>query len=169
MKTCHIKDLLKKDLLILELPENVKIYHDEDDEGNHIGYSLTKFGQDSVEPFGLINGYTLLGKPEEIKESDAEELVESGDANPAGDRFVLGYRSYFEGYEDDIPQFTCKTATESLLSAIETVIFWDVNPIKLNPIQNEKLGDIWGDKHSKWHEAQSRTFDRNRSIILVKN
>src|SRR5690606_3844783 len=125
MKTYHIKDLLKKELLILELPENVKIYQDECDEGNHIGYSLTRFGQDSVEPFGLINGYTLLGKPNEIKEEDAMELVETDEISDVED---YRYQIVFIDYKDEENAFS--TATESLLSAIDSVIFWE-NPYKI--------------------------------------
>lgn len=173
MKTYHIKDLLKKELLIIELPENVKIYQDECDEGNHIGYSLTKFGQDSVEPFGLIDGYTLLGKPDKISEEDAVGLVDKVTYSYSDGS---GEQTSFKHYNSNLKKGTLvvETATESLLSAIETVIFWDVNPSGDEPNKFYAARDFYGNpriskRWSKWHEAESRTFDKSRTLIFVKN
>lgn len=169
MKTHTIKTPTAE-LMIVELPKDSTFRElfgvIVADENNSPNYHLIEY---------KFSDYTLLGKPDEISEDDAMKLVELGDANPSGDRFVLGYRSYFEGYEDDVPQFTCKTATESLLSAIESVIFWNVNPYPYPSPYDPRSktgrfehGEELEKAEKNYNEAQEKTFDHSRSIILVK-
>ena len=146
MKTYYIEDLLKKDLLILELPEGYH-YH-----VNKKGICIQ--GLDKSDWTVFKGSYTLLGKADEIREEEAKELVEQSI-----------HTGLFAHYVKDIPvnTYCYKTATESLLSAIESVIFWDVNPIDIK-------GQTFSSEHTnRWEEAQSRTFDRNRTLIFVKN
>ncbi|QNS40171.1 hypothetical protein H0S70_07090 [Chryseobacterium manosquense] len=147
MKTYHIKDLLKKDLLIVELPRVCD-------------YELTKEGL-FVKEHGshlsdyIEGSYTLLGKPDEIREEDAKELVENKGK----------YYKNYSPIQGSVQGNITFTATESLLSAIESKIYWE-NPYKDWLSHGEAHDD---DLDHLWHEAESRTFDRNRSIILVKN
>ena len=159
MKTYHIKDLLKKDLLIVELPENG--YYEVFKHGIYFKDHLNA-------DRGFIEGsYALLGSADEIKESDAMELVESWES-VAKD----GTRVY-ENYKDGIPKK--RTSLESFHSALESEIYWDVNPLGFEP-KNIVTGHgishlielVANSFYQSWHEAQEKTFDKNRSIIFVK-
>ena len=136
MKTAEIKDLLKKEILIVE-----------------IATGLSQIRKNTLSVL-KHDGYILLGKPDEIREEDARELVEK----------VMNCQ-HFQNYkgrkENDFANLWCKNATESLLSAIESEIYWE-NPIPPFAKQGEKIS-------AKWYEAESRTFDRNRTLIFVKN
>lgn len=167
MKTAKIKDLLKKEVLIIELPEDTQFDVLVD---NPLWKDGIKFLTGTEEKFHFIEGsYTLLGKPGEIREEDAKAMVErigEGDPSYQGDWFV--------NYQDDETMF--ETATESLLSALETVIFWE-NPLgKTPPIDMSTLGGSFGELYHEdyikgienWHEAELRTFDRSRTLIFVK-
>ena len=154
MKTLEIKDLLKKDLLIIETSEQIIL------TTTATGYMLR---DNSTNEEIFIEGHTLLGKPDEISEEEASELAHFTEANG-----IYFWKSHDKGRD------ICLTAKDALLSAIETVIYWDVNPEGEFPRYNfdEDINpkDIKAKfYYLKWHEAQSRTFDRNRSIILVKN
>lgn len=146
MKT-KIISTLKKELLIIELPENG--YYEEYRDGIEVRDFLT----DEVL---TLADYTLLGKPDEIKEEDARELVESPIDKWGDDKFrFLDYR--YDGCYDLF------TATESLLSVLESEIYWDVNPIDIK-------GQTFSNEHeNKWQQAQEKTFDKNRTLIFVKN
>ena len=136
MKTAEIKDMLKKEILIVE-----------------IATGLSQIRKNTLSVL-KHDGYILLGKPDEIREEDARELVEK----------VMNCQ-HFQNYkgrkENDFANLWCKNATESLLSAIESEIYWE-NPIPPFAKQGEKIS-------AKWYEAESRTFDRNRTLIFVKN
>ena len=163
MKTCHLKDLLKKDLLIVELPENnclsvfprlILICDRETNEYHHIKGS-----------------YTILGSPDEIKEKDAMELVEESNEIP----FTV-YNAYFgdgyKNYKDKNSWFS--NPVKSLLSALESEIFWNVNPFGEEPRSYSEVMDgvsndeIYEDVKD-WHKAQEKTFDKKRVKIFVKN
>lgn len=144
MKTYHLKDLLKKDVLIIEWKDDYEI----------IGRII--FGKSNqkgvLENIFNLDGYILLGKPDEISEEEAENLVEAP-----------------EPYWDD--NLTLKVIgnakwsyVKSLLSAIESEIFWE------NPFDEYKLTMTFANEYkNKWEIAQEKTFDRKRSIILFKN
>ena len=158
MKTAEIKDILKNDLLIVELPENG--YYEEYRDGIEVRDFLTD------EVLTLAN-YTLLGSPDEIKEEDAEELVKTG-----------SYTTTFWNYKtnDTHKSNQLRTATESLLSALESEIYWE-NPYGKEPIENLQSSTFGGEKiiihrnpmNILWHEAESRTFDKKRVKMFVKN
>ena len=159
MKTYHIKDLLKKDVLIIEWQDDYEI----------IGRII--FGKSNqkgvLENLFNLDGYTLLGKPSEIKEEDAEELVKTG-----------SYTTTFWNYKtnDTHKSNQLRTATESLLSALEKEILWE-NPYGKEPIENLQSSTFGGEKiiihrnpmNILWHEAESRTFDKKRVKMFVKN
>lgn len=147
---------LKKNILIVELPENTQY---DILINSPIWKDGIKFLTGTEEKFHFIKGsYTLLGSPTEIKEDDAKELVN------------LHESGYYKDYINGNNFFTLPS--KSLLSAIETVIFWNVNPID-NPDDVTGLGSpfdcLFNNEMKQWHEAQEKTFDRNRSIILFKN
>ena len=97
MKTYEIKDLLKKEILIVEIAT---------------GLSQIRKNKLSVLKH---DGYTLLGKPDEIKEDEAKELVEETEMGVKLNSKKYKYRAYDS-------QLGYATATESLLSAIESEI-----------------------------------------------
>ena len=149
MKT-KIITTLKKELLIIEFPEgyelagvaNGVIYY-YDNQMNYEDYPLSIL----VEGF-----YTLLGKPSEIREEYAEELVEPFDF------------SYYVDYNHPSRGAYTITATESLLSALESEIYWDVNPLGHSAEYYSYIGE---ERH--WRESELRTFDKKRTLIFVKN
>lgn len=115
-----------------------------------------------------VADYTLLGKPDEISEEDAVELVEDDAKDKWGN--PRGYKDYQDlNYYHD-------TANESLLSLIESKIYWE------NPIPKPDNYNLWakyGDytqygvglttESLKWYKAEQKTFDRNRTLIFKKN
>lgn len=131
---------------MIELPEQwtFNIYKDQ------IG-----FCNEINKPIEQIKGsYTLLGKPDEIKEEDAMELVEQSI-----------HSGLFAHYVKGIPvnTYCYKTALDSFHSALESEIYWNVNPIDIK-------GQTFSNEHeNKWQQAQEKTFDRNRTLIFVKN
>jgi len=159
MKTYHIKDLLKKDLLIVELPENG--YYEVFKHG-----ILFKDHLESEREF-IEGSYTLLGSPDEIKDKDVKDLV--------GEGFNISTnKKVFNDYKDDCNCF--KTAIESFHSALESEIYWE-NPYGKEPIENLQSSTFGGEKtiihrnpmNILWNEAESRTFDRNKTLIFIKN
>ena len=149
MKTKIITSL-KKELLIIELPEET--YFEVFKHG-----ILFKDHLEAEREF-VEGSYTLLGSPDEIKEEDAEKLVEK-------DPWVMSFKSYRDySSKKGVKYNTLITATESLLSAIESEIYWE-NPIPPFAQQGEEISVTF----TKWYEAESRTFDRNRTLIFVKN
>ena len=160
MKTYHLKDLLKKDVLIIEWQDDYEI----------VGRII--FGKSNqkgvLENIFNLDGYTLLGKPDEIKEDEAKELVEETEMGVKLNSKKYKYRAYDS-------QLGYATATESLLSAIESEIYWE-NPYGKEPIENLQSSTFGGEKtiihrnqmNILWNEAESRTFDRNRTIIFYK-
>lgn len=154
MKTKKITEL-KKEILVIETPLNVKdvIFNKGDNSLTWETGHLIISGYD-------LDGYTLLGKPDEIKEDDARELVEPPIDKWGDDKFrFLDYR--YDGCYDLF------TATESLLSALESEIYW-VNPLN-NKLDKSKPLIIQTEHLNKWKEAQEKTFNRNRTLIFVKN
>jgi len=156
MKTAEIKDILKKDLLIVELPENG--YYEEYRDGIEVRDFLTD------EVLTLAN-YTLLGSPDEIKEEDVKDLV--------GEGFnISANKKVFNDYNDDCNCF--KTALESFHSALESVIYWNVNPISKelgfigNVSEIDKQIALQKQKR-RFTKTQEKTFDRKRVKMFVKN
>ena len=140
MKTYDIKNLLKKELLIIEIPENIKSWEFIDGH----------FWIDDKKVFikGFSAFHTLLGSPDEIKEEDVEDLVESWEPL---DSKVWVYNNYSEGGVE------FKTAIESFNSALESEIFWNVNPIKIIP-RGEASEHERVDNQNKFKEAQEKTI-----------
>ena len=137
-------------------------------------YELTKEGifvkEHGSHLSDFIEGsYTLLGSPDEIREEDARKLVQYLTRRD----LTITPKNYSKGKDG---RFEDITFTESLLSALEKEILWE-NPYGKEPIENLQSSTFGGEKtiihrnpmNILWHEAESRTFDRNRSIILVKN
>lgn len=159
MKT-KIISKLKKEILLVKLPE-------------HGGYNLNKnriafYDNFKKERLHIKGSYTLLGTPDEIKEEDVKDLVEQS-------IFTSLYGHYVSGI--DVNTYCYKTAIKSFHSALESEIYWDVNPFE-KP-DNYDLWSKYGDYTQygvglttdslKWHEAQEKTFDRSRTLIFVKN
>lgn len=148
MKTKLIS-LLKKELLIIELPENnwlsvfprlIWICDRETNEYHHVKGS-----------------YTLLGKPDEIKEEDVLDLIE---------RVFINYKDYSgknRAFGSPINSFN---------SALESKIYWNVNPLGEEPIEPEcECEECYEDFEIKYNDfmiTQEKTFDRNRTLIFAK-
>lgn len=150
MKTYEIKDLLKSDLLIVELPEDTTFKA-------ILGYigAVADNSQDYHLSIHNACDYTLLGKRDEISEEDVVDIVqESKYMDWDGNSGYVDYRVYPDGL---------LSALESFWSALESVIYW------VNPYQDRKEHEDLDEHLHNWQEAQSRTFDRKRSIILKKN
>ena len=153
MKTKLISTL-KKELLLVDLLENG--YYEEYRDGIEVRDFLTD------EVLTLTN-YTLLGRPNEIKESDARALVEQSI-----------HTGLFAHYVKDIPvnTYCYRNALESFNSALESEIYYE------NPFGKEETEIIDGlgsgtidlaYENKQWQQAQEKTFDRNRTLIFVKN
>ena len=170
MKTKIITSL-KKELLVIELPTaETKI-----SIGLHcIGIKPLPIGKYASDINGyyhiyteMFHGFKLLGSPDEIKEDDAINLV--------GEGFNISTnKKVFNDYKDDCNCF--KTAIESFNSALESEILWE-NPYGKEPIENLQSSTFGGEKiiihrnpmNILWHEAESRTFDKKRVKMFVKN
>lgn len=91
--------------------------------------------------------YTLLGKPDEIAENEKWDV----------------YKPYKGSMEKE-------TTKESLLSFLDSEIYWDVNPIK-HPkdysLAHQSL-NWYAEQEKKFIEAEQKTFDRSRTLIFVK-
>ena len=168
MKTITIKTL-KKELLVIELPTaETKI-----SIGLHcIGIKPPPIGKDASDINGyyhiyteMFHGFKLLGSPDEIKDEDVKDLVEKITTRQYKN---YGYVSHYFGY-------LLSTAIESFNSALEKEILWE-NPYGKEPIENLQSSTFGGEKtiihrnqmNILWNEAESRTFDRNRTIIFYK-
>lgn len=143
MKTKLISTL-KKELLIIEA------------KNESIAWAMVfnKWGSKEVLK------WTILGKPDEIKEDDVVGLCDRiGINNPLVDC------DFFVHYGNDETMF--ETALGSFNSALESEIYWNVNPSLF--YDNENDPEIRREMRYRWELAEEKTFDRNRSIILVKN
>ena len=142
---------LKKELLVIELPEWF------------IDFNFKKplvevrGNEPTLTEFLSIGDYTLLGKPDEIKDEEVKDLAESWESVAKDGTWI--YENYLGGR---IPKK--KTALESFNSALESEIFWDVNPLGHSAEYYSYIDD-----ERKWHEAQEKTFDKKRTLIFVKN
>ena len=172
MKTKIITSL-KKELLVIELPTSeTKI-----SIGLHcIGIKPPPIGKDASDINGyyhiyteMFHGFKLLGSPEEIKEEDARELVQYLTRRD----LTITPKNYSKGKDG---RFEDITFTESLLSVIESEIYWE-NPYGKEPIENLQSSTFGGEKtiihrnpmNILWHEAESRTFDKKKTLIFFKN
>lgn len=159
MKT-KIISKLKKDLLIIEMPEGYNLdytYYSEDNE-TEIAFYLN---EDCVQLKTFKGSYTLLGKPDKIKEEDVKNLVEDKISGK-----VLGSIPLFSNNEKKTWSFT---ALKAFFSAIEKEIYW-VNPINLiHTLEYLKRHRMYHYDARQWEEAQEKTFDKNRTLIFVKN
>ena len=152
MKTKTIKSL-KKEVLVIELPIN--------------GYwevlsTETRFKCFDTGEKLILKNYTLLGKPDEIKEDDVIDLVEQSLHTNLFAHYVSGINP------PNIYQY--KTALESFNSAIEKEIYWN-NPVSLERADlYRKAGNefSYNGIMKCWNEAQLNTFEKSRTLIFVK-
>ena len=103
--------------------------------------------------------WELLGKPDEIKEEDVVELVEK----------VGSCKFTWKNYKNE--GFVVADPLESFFSAIEKEIYW-VNPLGNEPILHEYAkGRFCIHEPKEWERtlSEQKTFDRNRTLIFVKN
>lgn len=140
---------LKKEILVIELPK-------------FCDYILTEsmiFVMDTEKSVThrLKGSYTLLEKPDKITEEDLDGLVSDFDAfQNTGEG--TGFYDYKKGFFD----------------IVEKEIYWNVNPISKqlgfigNVSEIDKQIALQKQKR-RFDEAQEKTFDRNRTLIFVKN
>ena len=148
---------LKKEVLVIELPENTKF---DVLVNNPLWKDGIKFLTGTDDKFHFIKGsFTLLGKPDEIKDEYVKEFVDKVDLN-YGKRWCA-----FENYIISGEHFS--SALASFHSALESEIYW-VNPLN-NKLDKSKPLIIQTEHLNKWKEAQEKTFDRNRTLIFVNN
>ena len=151
----HVIKTAKAELLIFELPRVCD-------------YELTKEGlfvkeHGSNLPDYIEGSYTLLGKSDEISEEDAMELVESTD--------FKGFDLYWD-YINKRWFDESMEAKDSLLSLIESEIFWE-NPYEkpetcfMETFQTPSKS--YEEFYLEWQEAEQKTFDKSRSLIFKKN
>ena len=153
---------LKRKVLVIELPKGTKHYQ-YNNAFETISAEVPNDKGVSFEQIRIEKGYTLLGSPDDLKEEDVIDLVESWES-VAKD----GTRAY-QNYKDGIPKK--RTALESFNSALEKEILWE-NPISLERANHYKeMGNKFkfNGIMKCWHEAQSNTFDRTRTLIFVEN
>ena len=157
MKKRLIKTL-KNEILVIETPEET--YYEVFKHG-----ILFKDHLESEREF-VEGSYALLGSPDEIKDEDVKDLVEKITTRQ--------YKNY--GYVPHYFQYLLSTALESFNSALEKEILWE-NPYGKEPIENLQSSTFGGEKtiihrnpmNILWHEAESRTFDKKRVKMFVKN
>jgi len=152
MKTKIIKSL-KKELLVIEDSPAIDFYE--------INPRMLAFNMINGSIKTFKGNYTLLGKVNEIKEEYVEDLVDNFDFN-----FYVDYNHPSRG------AYT-STAIESFNSALEKNLFWENNVSK----QLAFIGNVseidkqiaLQKQERRWQQAQEKTFDKNRTLIFIKN
>lgn len=156
----HVIKTAKVELLIVEMP---RAYDFDIRDGE-----IYIYDHESKEKESIGGSYSLVGEPDRISEEDAKELVKMG-----------SYISTFWNYKtnDNHKSNQLRTAKESLLSLLESEIYWK-NPLGIKePIENFQSSTFGGEKtilyrnpmNVLWHEAEQKTFDKSRSLIFKKN
>ena len=153
MKTAEIKDLLKKELLIVELPE-----------GSYPEATSRLLAINN--PDGSIKifkgSFYLLGSFDEITEEDAKEIV----GELYCDNQWCEDGKIHQDYGVYVNCEVCEDIhVKDLLSAIETVVLWE-NPYA----EPDKFIDGFDNPcYEWWQDAEFRTFDQSQTLIFVKN
>ena len=136
---------LKKEVLVIELPENG--YWETYKDGTEIRDFLTD------EKF--VTHYTLLGKPDEIKDEDLDGILSDFDSfQNTGEG--TGFYDYRKGFFDIVE----KEIHWVNPWGDRMPIFVEASPSAFKFVEKEK---------ERWKEAQEKTFDKNRTLIFVKN
>ena len=153
MKTATLT--LKRKVLVIELPKGTKHYQ-YNNAFETISAEVPNDKGVSFEQIRIEKGYTLLGSPDDLKEEDVIDLVErEGENHPS-------YQGeWFSNYKDEECMF--ETAIESFNSALEKEIYWE------NPFENKIDGFYCEYVDNGKIAAESRTFDRTRTLIFVEN
>lgn len=144
MKTHTIKTPTAE-LLIVEMPEKI-------DRcwvlvhSNHIWINNRETG----DIHRVKGSYTLLGKPDEVREDEKWDV----------------YKPYIGSIEKE-------TAKESLLSLIESEIYWDMNPYesKVDSLVSNNSANgcaLYRKAFHEFCETEKKTFDRKRTLIFKK-
>lgn len=163
MKILHLK--LKRDVLIVDLPENDELVTIGIDT---IYYAFKHDGREKYTKVANSKEWTFLcqGTP---NEEQCKELVEFGDKEPWSDRFIEGYLDY-DSLKETGDNYYSLDSKQSFLSAISVEGWnWQVNPIEDPDPYNEKYRFDLLSFHNDlkaWQEAESRTF--KNPIIFIK-
>lgn len=160
MKTVSLT--LKRKVLVIELPRlcDYNLYAD----------VLYIFDNENNKNHRLKGSYTLLGSPDDISNNDVKDLFD--------DR-ICGNQWCENG---KIPQdygefWDCEFCESEYLKAfffrLESEIYWE-NPhgrkVKVFSDSDELTNFVKeGSTKEQWQEAESRTFDRTRTLIFVEN
>ena len=160
MKTATLN--LKRKILVIEAPEGT--YFEVFEHGIYFKDHL------NAERKFIEGSYTLLGSPDDLKEEDVKPLVESWESVANDGTWI--YENYLGGR---IPKK--RSALESFNSALSSEIYWK-NPFgKTSPVDMSALSgsfsELYREDYKKgiesWQEAETRTFDRTRTLIFVEN
>lgn len=100
-------------------------------------------------------GYNMVGLLSELTDEDVEDLVELDLCKPIFDEVYTNYKD---------SRYVTFTPIESFFSALEAEgLFLNGNPYET------VLNDLDVGLANLYHEAEARTFDKTRTLLLVKN
>ena len=167
MKT-HTTQLLNKECLLIEMPKNAKGFHftrksyfaGKNSDSNKFQLNI---GEETIE----LENVELIDLLSELTSDNVEPLVFKA---------MNGhhYKNYAEHRKPrpDYAKLWCKTALQSFYSALEAEGIY----LNENPIEYPKQGSYeavmttnWESLDKQWNEAQQRTFDKTRTILLIEN
>lgn len=152
---------LKKRLLIVEVDDNISTAKNIKIDVGVLKYDVDKYLDGSSNVWicnkkELSGKFELICKGDELTEEIAKELV---DLHSHGTAF-----KNYKGLWVD----RCSNALESFISAIEAKGFWWKN----NPIERDNIelddGRVLNVKYNskEWQEAESKTFNPEKSLIF---
>lgn len=136
---------------VIDVPQGVE----------HIGHSRTGVGVfDGKETVHFLSGsFEVLGKVSQLTETQWEKIVEIGDKDPGGDRYIPGFVDYeIQDTISCLSYDTAKASGESLLRSHNII-----NPLGTYE-ENIILGDA-SDIFKEWQQAEALVW-KNPVIIL---
>lgn len=159
--------------LVVEMPEGAKLRGLQKLQPNGLIYA-DPCGHDVLLDLPPGN-WRIIGMLSEVTEEQAEQIVGFGDADPSGDRFVVGHRLFDKEQEEPFLFWRDVTALESLDSAILAENWYFENPygkdepIVDDPDPHSQYHGAQQDELARWQQAQSRVLDRSRCLLLGRD
>lgn len=165
--------LLQGKTLLIELPEGATNPIVDD---YLLGYNLPPpewaagWGDESYDTINLPSGnWRIIGMLGEVREEQAEQIVGFGDADPSGDRFVVGHRLFDKEQEEPFLFWRDVTALESLDSSIFAEGWYFENPYGEEPKPENTPNYAYSVDVRIWESVQSRVLDRSRCLLLGRD
>jgi len=152
---------LKEKLLIVEVPEHADMDCPFEILPNK-GFKYLVFSQckgNIISRFKMPDGdWKFICKGSELTEEIADNLVEMGDKEPINDRFISGFKDYYTEKLDGTVIYSELTSIQSFISAIEAQgWFW---------VKNDLTDSILAPDIDEWQEAESKTFELEKTLIF---